>query len=263
MVVLSACGTMAGVDGDAGADAGVAIADAGVTVDASVPFDAGAPVDAGCVPGALWCDDFSAPTLDPRWTLRSPNCSGSGSLALENGAVRVAGAGGYCNHVFLSTDVDLPSEAWVRARVRFESALGDGHVTFFTSRDQADQDKDLRMGGQAGILMWNRESDDATLPSLSPQGIAQSVRPAPGQWFCLEIALGAAGTLSTFVDGQPVPALQLDATPTAEIDQQWLSRGPWRPRLRGLSFGWEGYAGQAMTLWFDDVALSTQRPGCP
>ena len=46
--------------------------------------------------------------------------------------------------------------------------------------------KHLRIGGQSKILMYNREIDDATLPDLSPQGIATSLPLPTGTWECFE-----------------------------------------------------------------------------
>ncbi|HVZ70901.1 MAG TPA: hypothetical protein VHJ20_00885 [Polyangia bacterium] len=36
----------------------------------------------------------------------------------------------------------------------------------------------------------------------------------------------------------------------------------WHPSLADVSLRWESYAGQALTLWFDDVALDGARMGC-
>jgi hypothetical protein len=130
-------------------------------------------------------------------------------------------------------------------------------------RDTADGDRDLRMGGQNQILMWNRESDDATLPALSPAGVAMSVEPATDQWLCVEFMVdGPGGLLDTWVDGVAVEGLRVDGTPTPDVDQQWLNKPDWHPSLVDLKLGWEAYAGQALTLWFDDVALGAQRIGC-
>jgi hypothetical protein len=179
-------------------------------------------------------------------------------------ALEVDGAGGYCNHVFVATAAPAAQGGAVHLRffVRLDDALGDGHVTFVALRDGSDQ-KDLRMGGQSGILMWNRELNDATLPALSPAGIAMSVAPAPDVWHCIQVDIdGAAGTLRTHLDGALVTGLVIDATPTPDVDQPWLQPGPWHPQLTDLRFGWESYAGQAMRLWFDDVAVGAAPIGC-
>ena len=131
-------------------------------------------------------------------------------------------------------------------------------------KDAADAGKHLRLGGQSGILMWNRESDDATLPDLSPAGIALSAPLPTNQWLCVEFTVDeSAGTMQTWVDGAEIAGLHLDATPTPDLDDQWLRRASWRPSLVDFALGWESYAGQAMTLWFDDVALDAARIGCP
>ncbi len=254
------------VDGtaDVAADTGVDGARDG-SVDAS---------GATCPAGA-WCDDFERAALDDgsgRWRVTSPNCSGLGRLALDTmvahggtRSIRIDGGGGYCDHVFLANDTAVPmagATVFGRVFVRFASAFGEGHVTFLSMRDAADNNRDLRMGGQSRIFMWNRESDDATLPELSPAGIARSTAPTPGAWHCVEFQVERAGTLRTWIDGAAVEGLAVDGTSTPDIDARWRSRSAWAPMLTDLKLGWESYAGQTMTVWFDDVAVATSRIGC-
>jgi hypothetical protein len=182
-------------------------------------------------------------------------------------SVRVDGKGGYCNHVFFGNGAAIGAIGKVvygRFFVRLSDALGQGHTTFLAMKDAADGGKDLRMGGQNGILMYNRESDDATLPALSPAGVAQS-KPLPtAAWSCVEFRIdGDKGTIDTWVDGAEVPGLVEDAAPTPDVDQPWINQKPgWKPDLKDFRLGWESYAGQDMTLWFDDVALGKDRIGC-
>jgi hypothetical protein len=248
--------------------------------DAAAPKDAASeqtPATQTCATLPL-CDDFESATAggkpDPaRWTVGAPNVTGTGALAIDDtqshsGArsVKVTGQGGYSNHVFLtnaSAIARLGPLVWGRFYVRLSDALGDGHVTFLAMKDTHDGGKYLRMGGQGKILMWNRESDDATVPALSPTGIALS-RPLPtNQWLCIEFMVdGAQGQLSTWVDGAEVAGVHVDGTSTPDVDEQWLRKADWRPTLSDFALGWESYAGQAMTLWFDDVALDAARVGC-
>jgi hypothetical protein len=148
--------------------------------------------------------------------------------------------------------------------LRFDAPLGQGHVTFMTLHDSADAGgKDLRMGGQSEIFMWNRESDDATLPALSPAGIAMSRAPVAGAWTCVEFMIDEdLGRLTTWVDGVAVPGLAVDGESTPDADQQWLGKPMWRPSLTDFKLGWESYAGQTMILHIDDVALAAERIGC-
>ena len=145
--------------------------------------------------------------------------------------------------------------------MRFETALGMEHVTFVALKD-ATQDKDLRMGGQNQILMWNREVDDATLPVLSPAGVDTSIAPSANAWICVEFAVdGDAGTLSTWVNGELIEGLVVDGESTPDVDQQWLTMD-WHPDLADARFGWESYGSVPMTLWYDDIALSEGPIGC-
>lgn len=241
------------------------------TADAST----GAPaLDCAALP---LCDDFegAAPGGPPdaaKWAVVSPDCSGTGKLAVSDeqahsGArsVKVDGGGGYCDHVFISHSAALGTLGPVfygRFFIRLGAALGDGHVTF-TSMNDMNNNGGLRIGGQAKILMWNRASDDATLPVLSPAGIALSVPLPAQQWACVEFMIDeSAGHLQTWVDGAEVAGLHLDSEPTPEVDQQWLSKPDWKPQITDFKLGWESYAGATMTLYFDDVALSAAPIGC-
>ncbi|MFO0750949.1 MAG: hydrolase [Myxococcota bacterium] len=284
-LAVTACGADATPGADTGVDTVAEVADTTADVgDATAEIDAvdatqaadsgdGEVAITGCG-GAPLCDDFEsvgAPDA-ARWSIVSPNCSGTGQLALDGDvahsghhAVRVTGGGGYCNHVFLRTPLDglVAVRAPVHARfwLRLGDALGDGHTTFIAMHD-AVADKDVRIGGQSRILMWNRESDDATLPVLSPTGIAHSKVLPVDTWVCVELVVdGQAGTLATWVDGEAVDGLAVDGSATPELDEQWL-RQAWHPELRSFGLGWESYAGQALTLWFDDVAIGPDPIGC-
>jgi hypothetical protein len=268
-------GTQDGSSRDAAAaqaarDAGADAAQGAAGNDAGQP-EAGA---ARCASPAL-CTDFEteAPgALAGMWSARAPNCSGDGKATIDEQvarsgkrSLRVQSGGGTCNHVFATPTLDfaaLGDAFWVRFYVRFESALTDAHVTFLAMQDQVSK-KALRMGGQKKILMWNRESDDATLPELSPNGIAMSVAPKPGQFQCVEFHLdGPAGALETYVDGQQVPGLVIDGSATHDVDGQWLRSGKWTAKVNEIGFGWESYGGEAMLLWYDDIAIARERPGC-
>jgi hypothetical protein len=230
----------------------------------------GGGVDCGALPV---CDDFEGDTLDTaRWTIVSPDCSGSGTISLDTSqahsgtrSVKVTGGGGYCDHVFIANTSafdTLGATVHGRAFVRFSEALGGGHTTFAAFKDSA-QNTDIRIGGQNRVLMWNRQNDDATLPVLSPTGTSKSVQPPANQWFCLEFKVdGSAGTIDTWVDGVEVEGLIVDGTSTPDVDEQWLRVQNWRPNLTDARFGWESYAGQALTVWFDDIALGPDRIGC-
>lgn len=121
--------------------------------------------------------------------------------------------------------------------------------------------KHLRIGGQSKILMYNRETDDATLPDLSPQGIAASAPLPAGDFQCFEYHLGTDGTIETWLNGNPVSALQAGPNANNPNGGQW-QRGKYKPKVTGIYFGWESYGGDTNTFWYDDVAIGSARIGC-
>lgn len=141
-------------------------------------------------------------------------------------------------------------------------ALASDHVTFITHPDSTlGTGKHLRIGGQSSILMYNRESDDATLPDLSPNGIASSVALPAGTWQCLEYHLSATdGTIETWLNGKAIQGLTTAGGANAN-DDQWI-RTKYAPKIEGVYFGWESYSGSTNTFWYDDVAISGTRVGC-
>jgi hypothetical protein len=230
--------------------------------------------------GAILCEDFESfpagaidlPDGGGRWQIETPDCSGTGAIAIDSAeahsgarSLKITGAAGYCNHVFLGTNAlaTLSGEVWARFYVRLSTPLTTDHATFLAMHD-ATSSSDLRMGGQDSVLMWNRQSDDATLPAMSPAGTALSVSPSTATWHCVELAVSAAGpTLSTWVDGALVTGLVVGGSAAvATADGQWVTDTAWAPRLVDARFGWESYAGEAETLWFDDVAIGPARIGC-
>jgi len=232
----------------------------------------------GACAGQPLCEGFEADAAGgapnaSRWTIDTPNCGGTGSATVDGSvahsgskSIRVNGQGGYCNHVFIanrSVVGSLGQTIYGRFFMRLSAPLGDNHTTFMAMKDAADGNRDLRMGGQNRVLMWNRESDDATLPSMSPAGTSQSVVLPQASWQCVEFMLnGLSGELRTWVNGALVNGLVVDTAATQDIDQAWLARANWRPRVTDFKLGWESYAGQALTLWFDDIALGKARIGC-
>jgi hypothetical protein len=247
------------------------------TSDASPGVDSlpgGSNPGGGCH-GATVCEDFESTAVGSvpgaPWSISTPNCMGAGALSVDSSqahggmrSLKVTGKGSYCDHVFLShpAPASIAATLYARFYVRFETAFAASHTTFLAFADATDG-KDLRMGGQSGIFMFNRELNDATLPALSPAGIAQSLPPAANTWYCVEIAIdGAAHTLRTSIDGVARAGLVIDAAPTPDIDQPWLGGPTWAPRLQSIRFGWEAYAGTTMNLWFDDIAVGNAPIGC-
>ncbi|WP_253772710.1 LamG-like jellyroll fold domain-containing protein [Goodfellowiella coeruleoviolacea] len=243
---------------------------------AAQPGAASAPGTAAAVAACGsdgFCDGFEDQTGSApggRWQVSYPNCQGSGTAVVDTStahagsrSIRITGTAGYCNHVFVGTALSTASKVhYGRFYVRHSTPLPSAHVTFLAMRDTSNS-RDLRMGGQNQALQWNRESDDATLPEQSPNGVALS-RPLPvNTWTCVEFVVdGNQGQLRTWVNGAEVAGLVVDGVPTQDVDGQWLRGATWRPALTDFRLGWESYGNGDDTLWFDDVAVSSTRIGC-
>ncbi len=164
----------------------------------------------------------------------------------------------------------LGSTIHVRFFVRFMSALAMGHgamiVTHPTMVDQYTQTNELRFGSQDMVFHWNTDAD-VNIPDVSPEGDATSFMPAANTWYCIELTINTGGDLSVSVDDADQPGLKDDGTPTANIAQNWIMSGSTSlsrySTLADFSFGWESYGAGALTLWYDDVALSASPIGCP
>ncbi|MFF8478928.1 cellulose binding domain-containing protein [Streptomyces sp. NPDC015414] len=230
------------------------------------------PADCGAAVVCSGFEDQSGPVPTGTWQVLSPDCHGDGTASIDTSvahggtrSLRIDGRAGYCNHVFAATTTDISGIApvlYARLWVRHTTALPSSHVAAITLADAHDGGKDLRIGGQNGVLQWNRQSDDATLPVQSPAGVAQS-RPLPtGKWVCLRFRIDTTKqSADTYVDDVEVPGLHLDGVPTQDIDSQWLNRTT-PPRPTTLRLGWESYGGGDDTLWYDDVAVGPQPIGC-
>ncbi|KAK7739820.1 hypothetical protein SLS62_011209 [Diatrype stigma] len=214
-------------------------------------------------------EGFESGWDETTWPVYAPDCNQGGKVSLDTSvaysgtsSMRVDGAGGFCGHIFFGTTNVPTGDVYVRAYVKASKALTDSHVSFITMPDSAQgANKHLRIGGQSKILMYNHESDDATLPDLSPQGIAVSKALATDTWQCFEYHLGADGTIETWLDGEAIEGLTVKAGVPNDNAAQW-QRGSIKPAITGVYFGWESYGGDTNTFWYDDIVVDSTRPGC-
>ncbi|KAK4108837.1 hypothetical protein N656DRAFT_739183 [Canariomyces notabilis] len=203
------------------------------------------------------------------WPTYAPDCSQGGKITLDSStahsgknSMRVDGAGGYCGHIFFGTNKVPSGDVYVRVWLKASKPFTDAHVTFITMPDSAQGNKKhLRIGGQSKIMMYNRESDDATLPDLSPQGIATSKALPTGTWQCLEYHLGTDGSVETWLNDAVVAGLTSKPGVSNPNAAQW-QRSSIKPRVTAVNFGWESYGGDANTFWYDDIVIGSTRVGC-
>jgi len=197
-----------------------------------------------------------------------PNCKGSSTAEIDSTqahggkkSLKITGKGGYCNHIYIAplTGFSAGATLYVRMWIRHTTALPAAHIAFIAMHDNSDG-KDLRIGGQNKALQWNRESDDATLPEQSPNGVALSTPLPTGKWVCMEYMITQSGTAQTWLDGTEVAGLHA-GNKVKDIDTQWLGKA-WSPKLTDLRVGWEAYGEGDDTLWYDDIATGSAKIGC-
>ena len=104
-------------------------------------------------------------------------------------------------------------------------------------------------------------SQDATLPDLSPQGIATSTALPTGSWQCFEHHIGTDGTIETWLNSSTIPGLTIKSGIANPNDAGW-TRSTLKPKISAVYFGWESYGGDANTFNFDDIVISSNRVGC-
>ncbi|KAI0145483.1 hypothetical protein GGR57DRAFT_299608 [Xylariaceae sp. FL1272] len=214
-------------------------------------------------------EDFESGWDQTAWPIYAPDCNQGGTVTLDSStahsgtnSIRVDGAGGYCGHIFVGTTSVPTGDVYVRTYLKASKALTDSHVSFITMPDSAQgTNKHLRIGGQSKILMYNRETDDATLPDLSPNGIATSTALPTGAWECFEYHLGTDGTVETWLNNNTIAGLTVKSGVTNANAAQW-QRSTIVPKVTAVYFGWESYGGDTNTFWYDDIAIASTRVGC-
>ncbi|PGH20709.1 hypothetical protein AJ80_03469 [Polytolypa hystricis UAMH7299] len=200
------------------------------------------------------------------WPTYAPSCNQGGTVALDSSkahsgsnSIKVTGgSSGYCGHIFFGTTQVPSGNVYVRTYLMTQTALDANHISFITMPDSGV--KSLRIGGQNGILMFNRESDDATLPDLSPQGVASSKSLVANNWHCFEYLLGTDGSIQTWLDGTVVDGLTVGGGASNPNSNGWGTS--YTPNISGVYFGWESYSGGVNTMWYDDIVIGSSRTGC-
>jgi hypothetical protein len=142
---------------------------------------------------------------------------------------------------------------WGRVHLMSDTDIQNGHNTYIAATDgdgDPNAGEHIRIGEHQCQLEVNRKTDDKEL--LSNGGTYEcngGVKLVANTWYCLEFFYdGPGSSLQVFVDGDEVP--ELHAT----------DFGPYQYSL--FKFGFEKYHGDAKNLWYDDLALGTERIGC-
>ena len=229
--------------------------------------------EGGGLPGAsglLVSDDFETasvggPPNAATWTLRVFGQQGSISVdgtQAHSGSKSVyvngTGQSGY-RSVLFTTTVPFPAannSFYMRAFIRSKRGMGQGHSTYFGAGSGDDQ-RMVRIGFHQYVLEANLIHPGTEYEVLSgPWGQPeQGVQFVAGKWHCVEAFFnGAQHELRAWFDGNEVTRLH-----TTNWDANLKS---WSPQYARAWFGFETYHGEQDELWYDDIAIGTERLGC-
>lgn len=228
-----------------------------------------------------FCDDFESDTVggapsSTLWTVINGNNGANSAASIDS-----MGAHGSGKSVKITTSNrfwlrnssvigTLGSVVHARFYVQFGTTLPTGHSGIFSTDpsklDMYTDQPQLRFGVQDSVFHWNTNTDAANIPDVSPQGDALSVKPATGTWYCVELTMNSTnGHLGVSINGNDVPGLDEDGVATANVDSSWVASTASIAVYNAFAefnIGWVPFNGGSETLWFDDVALSSNPIGC-
>jgi len=148
------------------------------------------------------------------------------------------------------------SDPGARTKGHWGSFVGIGKKT------PSGQDIEVRIGGQFDILVANYSPNDALQTSASRDGFYDDGARLPiGAWACFEFQFDGAGNqLHVWLDGAELERLHV-------TDWNQFGHGltkDWSPSYDRLRIGYQSWnADTPIDVWYDDVAVATQRVGCP
>jgi hypothetical protein len=216
--------------------------------------------------GLRFCDTFESKTVGA-FTAAAPWVLQAGAGAITIDGTTPAHSGTKSVHVHAAdTDFDtlfvvhdstiLPApngRFFLRAYLRLSRAMAGGHNSYIIADPFAMQGtgNNLRIGEMNAMLMYTIMGDGHG--ALSNQNFYNDGKPgvafAPSTWVCLEVLIDRAKPeIDFWVDGVEVPDLHHTDWALDNYDS--------------IRFGFEKYAGPAIDIWYDDIAIGTERIGC-
>src|SRR5580704_1543854 len=271
-------GSSSGADAPAGAD--TRLRDAGIDLATAATSDAGTPCS-----NLPLCDDFEQDTagaMPAGWNVimgcnasqvsdgpaaggglivgvdSSQHHSGSHSLRVVDGD----SCGYYAVNTSAFAGSKLGPQLYARYWAMYSSGPTSGHNGFMTMTTTGGDH--YRLGFQDNVIAWNAEKSDSTLPDMDPQGTILSAVPSANTWVCIEFHIDETnGHIEFWFNGNPqtTVGLSFDGTSTQGVTDQWARGGPSPAAPTDFGLGWL-HLNDAMTVWFDDVALGNARIGC-
>lgn len=226
--------------------------------------------------GILLCEDFegasigsepAAPNWQPQPAWQQDRIKVDGTQR-HSGSRSVSVVGTPYAVQLIAAKVMSPPDNrfFIRVWMRLEKstkAMG-GHVSFIEGAEaEGDNGEELRLGASHGIVDVNLipgskgsgggektqfSNGDTDIPSSGG-----GVELGADTWYCVEALFdGMAHRFEAWVDGKQV----LNVT-------DWKQgRTNWSPMYKFVKIGAQNFSGQAGRIFYDDIAIGTQRIGC-
>ena len=255
--------------GGSGASAGATGGAAGSTGGAAGAAGTG-PCDA---PGILACSDFEsgmAPFTVPAQGMVTIDTTQSHS---GTHAIKLVGSSAPSNHITTPAGITFPNNSfYVRAWVYFEqatSAMG-GHVAYIVGGSTDDNSgQEVRLGSMPNLknvpmLNLNEQPPDSTqfsngdIDGIGGGTTTPGVALDAATWYCIEAYFGGATGNNSF------QAWLNETEITGLHVTNWGGQvtGDWAPTYTLAKIGGQNFSGTIGTVWYDDVAVGTERIHC-
>jgi hypothetical protein len=210
----------------------------------------------GCGPGSIFCTDFEGEELPkelpfyPEYLRATQTFITLDTSVVHAGkrALKVTG-----NDFSQMLGVAVPSKFWARVYLRSDSDIQEGHNTYVAAGTGTGDPNDgtyIRIGEHECQLELNRNTDDKELLSNGGDySCTGGVKLVKDSWYCLELYFDGPGQETrVFVDGTEASALHTT---------DW---GSYDYKL--FKLGFEKYHGAAKNIWYDDLAIASERLRC-
>lgn len=238
----------------------------------------------------LVCDDFEGAEFDlAKWDFLGRNENNPQMTPVldtskqHSGSQSVMIPGGLTRGIGFYPLAGLPTannKVYVRAYLLFDTPTDQlmGHSAVIIAADAPDNGGEVRLGfsqppaGDSVMIDVNIQNVQGIGGEITQfsNGYVTGYEPLaePGMtlgaetWYCFEVLFnGEDHELQLWIDGNEVSNMHVtDWSPSGEETK--LPKPDWSPTYNTVRFGPQNYSGSPGQVWFDDIAISTQRVGC-
>ena len=172
------------------------------------------------------------------------------------------------------------NKVYVRAYMLFDTPTDQlmGHSAFIIAADKPDNGGEVRLGFSqppAGpsvmidVNIQNVQGIGGEITQFS-NGYVTGFNPIPvagrtlaaETWYCVEMLFdGQDHELMLWIDDAEVDHMHVTDWSPAGTESK-LSKADWSPSYNFVRFGPQRYSGGPGQVWFDDIAISSERVGC-